>query len=136
MKYVAAMTALGASLVMGGAALAQSDAMSDDPFVPEGYELTGQTRTCLPLRSIDDITPLNEGAWLVTTNSRDAYVSRVNGGCRAATRPFTYLSYSVPGAQLCRGEIVTVMDQGMNSPVGSCSIGTFEELSPLPEDAS
>ena len=103
MKLFAALTALSASLVMTGAALSQSDDTDETPFVPEGYELTGETRSCLS---------------------------------RSAARPFTYISYTVPGAQLCRGEIVRVMDQGTNTVVGSCGIGEFEKLSPLPEDAS
>ena len=136
MKLSAALTALSASLVMTGAALSQSDAMDETPFVPEGYELTGESRSCLSLTRIDTIDTVNESAWLVTTKNRDTYLTRVGRGCRSATRPFTYISYSVPGSQLCRGEIVSVMDQGSNTVVGSCSIGEFEELARLPEDAS
>ena len=136
MKYSAALAALSASLVMTGAALAQSDDMGETPFVPEGYELTGETRSCLSLSRIDSIDTMNESAWLVTTKAREAYVTRVGRGCRSATRPFTYISYTVPGGQLCQGEIVRVLDQGTHSVVGSCGIGEFEELSQLPEDAS
>ena len=136
MKLSAALTALSASLVMTGAALSQSDTMDETPFVPEGYELTGESRSCLSLTRIDTIDTVNESAWLVTTKNRDTYLTRVGRGCRSATRPFTYISYSVPGAQLCQGEIVRVMDQGSNTVVGSCSIGEFEELAQLPEDAS
>lgn len=136
MKFSAALTALSASLVMTGAALSQSDTMDETPFVPEGYELTGESRSCLSLSRIDSIDTVNESAWLVTTKNRDAYVTRVGRGCRSAIRPFTYISYTVPGAQLCQGEIVRVMDQGTNMVSGSCSIGEFEELAPLPEDAS
>lgn len=136
MKLSAALTALSASLVMTGAALSQSDAMDETPFVPEGYELTGESRSCLSLTRIDTIDTVNESAWLVTTKNRDTYLTRVGRGCRSATRPFTYISYSVPGSQLCRGEIVSVMDQGSNTVVGSCSIGEFEELAQRPEDAS
>ena len=136
MKYSAVLSAFTAAIALCGAASAQSDDAAAEGFVPEGYALTGESRPCLPLRSIDDITPLNEDAWLVTTISRDAYVTYMNGSCQAALRPFTYLSYSVSGAQLCRGEIITVMDQGLNTSVGSCSIGEFQELSPLPDDAS
>ena len=136
MKYIAAITALGASLVMGACATAQPAAGEDAPFVPEGYELTGESRTCLSVRNIDDIDTSNEEAWIVTTNSRDTYLTRVSGGCQAASSSFTYISYNAHGGQLCRGEIVRVIDQGADTTVGSCGIGEFEELSPLPEDAS
>ncbi|WP_421859465.1 hypothetical protein [Oceanicaulis sp.] len=136
MNLFAALTALSASLVMTGAALSQSEDTDEAPFVPEGYELTGETRSCLSLTRIDSIDTVDESAWLVTMRNRDAYVTRVGRGCRSATRAFTYISYSVPGTQLCQGEIVRVMDQGTNTVVGSCGIGEFEKLSPLPEDAS
>ncbi|WP_306017006.1 hypothetical protein [Oceanicaulis sp. MMSF_3324] len=131
MKY-AAIGALGASLVMGACATAQSE----DMFMPEGYELTGESRTCLSLRSIDQIDTASETAWVVTTTTRDTYLTRVSRGCSAATRPFNYISYNVTGSQLCRGEIVRVIDRNTNSTVGSCGIGEFEELTPSPTDAS
>ena len=136
MKYMAAITALSASLVMGACATAQSNENEDAAFIPEGYELTGESRTCLSLRTVDDIDTSHENAWIVTMVNRDKYLTRVSNGCSSATSPFTYISYQVSGAQLCRGEIVRVIDQGTQSTVGSCSIGEFEELSPLPEEAS
>lgn len=136
MKIMAAVSALTASLVIGACATAQSAQDDDASYIPEGYELTGESRTCLSLRSVDDIDTSHENAWIVTMANRQAYLTRVGNGCSSATSPFTYISYEVSGSQLCRGEIVRVVDQGSNSTVGSCGIGEFEELSPLPEDAS
>ncbi|WP_440959480.1 hypothetical protein ACFELO_05050 [Oceanicaulis sp. LC35] len=136
MKSMIAMTALGASMMLGGVALAQSDDSAQSVFIPEGYELTGESRTCLSTRVIDDIDTSHENAWIVTMTNRDKFLTRVSNGCSAATSPFTYISYQVSGSQLCRGEIVRVIDQGTHSAAGSCGIGEFEELGRLPEDAS
>ena len=136
MKYVAAITAMGASLVLGACATAQSSEGEETAFIPEGYELTGESRTCLSLRAIDDIDTSQENAWVVSMTNREKYLTRVSNGCSAASSSFTYISYQVSGTQLCQGEIVRVIDQGTDSTVGSCGIGEFEELSPLPEDAS
>lgn len=136
MKIMAAISALTASLVMGACATAQSGQDEEAAYIPDGYELTGESRTCLSLRTVDDIDTSHENAWIVTMVNRQTYLTRVGNGCSSATSPFTYISYQVSGSQLCRGEIVRVIDQGTHSTVGSCSIGEFEELSPLPEDAS
>jgi len=136
MKYASAITALGASLVVAACATAQTDQGEGATFVPEGYQLTGEARNCLSLQAIDDIDTVSDEAWIVTTRSRDTYLTRVGRGCRSASQNFTYITYDVHGSQLCRGEIVRVIDQGTNSTIGSCAIGEFEELSPLPEDAS
>jgi len=117
----------------GGMALAQSDQANETPFTPEGYELTGESRNCVSARSVDTIDPINEQAWLITMRNRDVYLSRPNGACRAATSNFTYLQYNVHGSQICRGEIVRVMDRSTDTVSGSCSFGAFEELSAISE---
>jgi len=116
-----------AACSISAAAWAQ-DAETDTPFIPEGYELTGETRSCLSARRIDKIDPVDRNAWLVTMRSGPDYVTRVSSGCRSATSNFTYLSYQLRGSQLCRGEIIRVVDRGSNMLAGSCGLGEFEEL--------
>ena len=135
MKY-AAIAALTASLALGACATAQPENGAEEAYMPEGYALTGESRTCLSLRTIDEIDTVSDTAWVVTTNTRETFLTRVGRGCGSATRPFTYISYNVTGSQLCQSDIVRVIDQNTQSTVGSCGIGAFEELSPLPEDAS
>lgn len=111
--------------------LALADEPGDEAFVPEGYALTGEVRQCLSARRVDSMDPLNEHAWLVTLRGGETYVNRLNGACRAALRNFTYMQYDLHGGQLCRGEIVRIMDQGSNMISGSCGLGSFEELRPI-----
>lgn len=120
-----------ASALGFASAVALADEPGDETFVPEGYELTGETRQCLTARRVDAMDPINEDAWLITLRNGGVYVNQLNGTCRAALRNFTYFQYDLHGGQLCRGEIVRIMDQGSNTVRGSCSLGSFEELRPI-----
>ncbi len=95
-----------------------------------GFERSGETRTCLPINRIEQITPVDDNNWLITTRSRDTYLNTVSRGCRNADSSFTYLQYRSTG-QLCRGDIVQVMGSATRLPEGSCSIGVHERLTPV-----
>ncbi|MGJ3232659.1 MAG: hypothetical protein ACFE0P_12780 [Oceanicaulis sp.] len=96
-----------------------------------GFEATGEAMACLNTRRIDQIDPLDERHWLVTTTNGEAYLNRVGPGCNSADRAFTYLAYDTPTGQLCRGEIVRVIDSGSNIAAGSCGLGEYERLIPV-----
>lgn len=122
---------LAATLMLAaglGLAQAQDPSESGDLYVPEGYELTGESRQCLSARRVDSVTPLTEEAWLVRVGPGQAYLTRISGVCPAAMRSFTYLQYEVHGGQICRGEIVTVKDRDTHMFAGSCSFGRFEQM--------
>ncbi|MCR9128708.1 MAG: DUF6491 family protein [Alphaproteobacteria bacterium] len=106
-----------------GARAAEADAVLAD------YRPTGATRSCLSLRSIDDIEPLDETRWLITLNNGDAYLNEVSRGCRQATSDFTYLQYETPTGSLCANEIVRVIDRsGGGISAGACGLGRHQEL--------
>jgi len=97
-----------------------------------GFERSGETVSCLSTTRIDDIDPIDETHWLVTLRSGDTYLNTVSRGCSRAGSSFTYLQYRTTGSRLCRGEIVRVIDDsssGISS--GSCSLGVYEELTPI-----
>jgi hypothetical protein len=96
-----------------------------------GFERSGETRSCLSVRLIDEIKPVDDTHWLVTTRGRETYLNTVSRGCRNADSSFTYLQYSTPTSSLCRGEIVRVVDSSSRFTQGSCSIGDFEILTPV-----
>ncbi len=95
------------------------------------FERSGETISCLPTRRIDNINPIDEQNWLVTTRNGETYLNTVSRGCFNADRPFTFLSYRVTGGRLCRGEIIRVMDTASRMARGSCSLGDYEELIPI-----
>ena len=94
----------------------------EQEFTLEGYSRTGETQSCLSLRQIDQIDPVDDTHWIFETRTGDKYL---NG---------TYIHYETTGASLCRNDIVEVRDRGTNDLVGSCSLGDYEELSPIEED--
>lgn len=134
-------TCLTAAAVLAGLAAAgcatQAAAEREDARAAEAdavladYRATGETRSCLSLRSIDDIEPLDETRWLITMNNGDAYLNEVSRGCRQAASDFTYLQYSTPTGSLCSSEIVRVVDRGGDTVVGSCSLGQHQTLEPI-----
>ena len=55
----------------------------------------------------------------------------MGGGCSRADSPFTYLSYEVHGSQLCKGDLVRVMDQGSSIAGPGCGLGEYERLTEI-----
>ena len=94
------------------------------------YTPTGETLSCLNTRRIDRIEPLDERHWLIETTGGDTYLNVVSNGCNGADSDFTYLSYEIPTGQLCRGEIVRVLDRGSDIVSGSCGLGEYQALAP------
>jgi hypothetical protein len=127
--------ALALATGMAATACATQAGETDDASALEEalaqFERSGETISCLPTHRIDNIDPIDEQNWLVTTRAGETYLNTVSRGCFNADRPFTYLSYSVPGGQLCRGEIVRVIDSSSRMARGSCGLGDYEELIPI-----
>lgn len=96
-----------------------------------GFERTGETSTCLNTRRIDTIEPLDDRHWLVEMLNGETYLNVVGRGCFGAASSFTYLAYETPTGQLCRGEIVRVVDNGAAGSRGSCGLGDYERLTPI-----
>lgn len=124
----------------GLAALTLQACAPGEPMEPEmsmaaaerlaSYDLTGETTTCLSARRIDEITPLDERHFLVEMVNGEMYLNVVSRGCFGADGNFTYLQYEIPTGQLCRGEIVRVIDNGSNTTRGSCGLGEYQLLTP------
>ena len=123
--------ALASSMTLTACASAQE---VEQEFTLEGYSRTGETQSCLSLRQIDQIDPVDDTHWIFETRTGDKYLNEVSRGCRRADGLGTYIHYETTGASLCRNDIVEVRDRGTNDLVGSCSLGDYEELSPIEED--
>ncbi|MEM6413863.1 MAG: hypothetical protein AAF720_04330 [Pseudomonadota bacterium] len=99
----------------------------------EKYELTGEKRQCLPLTTVREIVPITETKFLVRANAKQYYLNEVNGRCAGATAIGTFLTYRLSINQLCRLEIVQVIDQTAGGIRGACSLGDFQTLKPKDE---
>ena len=100
-----------------------------DPVLAAGFERTGDVRSCITRRSIDEVETDDDTLWFIEMRNGTHFVSEVGRGCRRAGDNFTTLIYYVNGFQLCRGDFVRVMDSSLNFSMGGCSMGKFERLS-------
>ena len=134
MKTPIIITALAAIGMAASAASAQSErqarqiAAADERLAE--FTVTGETDTCLSLRQVERVRPLDDTRFLIETRGGDSYLSEIRGRCSGAADNFTYLQYRTSGSQLCRGEIVQVLDQSTRMLRGSCSLGEFQRLDP------
>ncbi len=99
------------------------------------FDQTGDYQTCLGLRQINQIKALDEHNFLVRVGLNQYYLNRVSGRCTGASSTFNRLQYTTSISQLCRNEIVSVIDNTTGFVSGSCSLGDFERLEKKPDDA-
>ena len=109
------------------------DPTEDAAEVLDGFVRTGEMRRCLGLRQIREIRPLDDHYFLVRVGVADFYLNQVRGRCRGAARGSNRIQYTTSLAQLCRNELINVVDNLSNIFVGSCSLGSFERLEKKPE---
>ena len=123
------------TLALASVSPAIADAVTEEEAGLEaalaGYERTGETLTCLSTRSIRSIDPVDEVHWFVETRAGKVYLNTVRGGCNDADSPFTALQYSLTSSQLCRGEIIRVIDTSSGFQQGACVLGEYEALTPV-----
>ena len=122
--------AVGALIALSPAgSMVAAEEMSDEAAQKlERFEQTGETRSCLGLRRISQITPLDDHLFLVRVGANEYYLNEVNGRCSGASRSFNRLQYKTSIGQLCRNEIIRVVDNSSGISVGSCGLGSFERL--------
>ncbi len=99
------------------------------------YERTGEMTTCLNIGRIDSIKALDERHFLVRTGVNSYYLNEPSAGCNGAGRSNQRIQYVLGNSQLCRNQIVTVVDNTSGIISGSCGLGSFERLEQKPADA-
>jgi len=106
----------------------------------DSFELTGDTRTCVPTRRIRSIKALSDDLLLVRVNSNDYYLNTPTSSCEDATKSSTALRYQIDGVpNLCTGETVNVISNRSGTAglvLGGCALGDFQELERKPIDAA
>lgn len=92
------------------------------------YERTGEVTSCMNVRQIASIEAVDEKTLLIRSGVNDYYVSDIKGRCSGATSTFNRFEYTTSTAQLCRNEIITIVDNTTGFLTGSCGMGSFEKL--------
>lgn len=124
----------GAVLLIAGPALAQEPTERAAERLAQ-YEATGETRTCISTSRIGSMIALDDNHFLVEMRGGEVLLNRVRGRCNQAASAFTRMEYRVTGSQLCRGDIINIVDNSSGLWSGSCSLGDFEVLVPVNNDA-
>lgn len=92
------------------------------------YDRTGDVERCLNVSSISHITPIDEKHLLVRVGAGKFYLNEVAGACKDAEWSGNRLQYKVTGSQLCKNDIIHVVDNSGGFFVSSCSLNDFERL--------
>jgi len=83
--------------------------------------------SCLPHYYANDMRIIDENTVVFRNGSSRAYVAHLNGGCSGLGNGYTTLVTRQFGtADLCTGQIATVVDPATRSMVGSCSFESFQ----------
>lgn len=98
------------------------------------FSRTGEFERCLNIRRISSITALDDFHFLVRVGAGNYYLNALDHRCSGASRLGNRLQYNVNGGQLCRLQIITVVDNLSGIPGGACGLSDFERLERLPDD--
>lgn len=96
-----------------------------------GYKLTGETKNCVSTTRIGSTKVIDDQNIIFEIRGGDVYLNRLRGRCSGLNISKGF-GYKLRSSQLCRGELITVLEMGgMGS---TCSLGSFEELEELGEE--
>ena len=98
------------------------------------FEKTGTVETCLSSSRVEQITPLDEVHFLVRLGVNKYYLSVARSNCNNVDSAFTRIQYEIRGGQICRNQLITVIDSANSIPQGTCLLGAFEELKKIEEE--
>lgn len=130
-KRTTGVVLIGAGFLLGACATTATERV-DQRVLDKlaGFKETGETETCISVPRLKSIDPATESKFLVETGFNDYWLVNTNGRCSGSTRPQNRLQYSTSISQLCRGQIIKIIDNQSGLIAGSCSIGTFKKLEP------
>jgi hypothetical protein len=114
-------------LLVGGMAFA--DRRHEDKL--EKYVATGEMKTCLSTTRISRTDVVDDTAILFEMRNKDVYLNRLRSTCHGLRMQGAF-GYKLSSNRLCKGEIITVLDQ--NHMGASCSLGKFELLKEVEDE--
>jgi hypothetical protein len=90
-----------------------------------GYRPAGPPLSCVNLRQLHGNRSAGEGAIVFRASGGRLYVNRPAAGC-PQMQFGRHLQFRTTTSQICRGEIVTVVEPSFGGDFGSCVLGDFE----------
>lgn len=128
MKIATTTIAMAAAGYIFAGGLAWAD--GDLPEGLEGYKATGEMETCVSTTRISNTNVIDDDTILFKMRGKKVYLNRLSHSCHGL-RMAGGFSYRISTTQLCKGEIITVLQ-----PIGggaSCALGKFELLDKVEE---
>lgn len=102
--------------------------------IMEKYEATGNTESCVPMRSLRQSIILDNRTIFFESTGRRGYMNHLPNECPGLLREQRF-AYTNSFGSLCRAEIITILDSFGRS-WGSCGLGDFEEYKQKPKAGS
>ena len=131
-KFCTLISSVSIALIAGGAASVASAGDASD--VLASFEKTGEEVTCLRLSRVRDSDPLDDYGILFEERGGAMYLNELEGRCTGLERERRFI-YRTPGAQICKGDIISVVDNFGNFR-GGCSLGSFQKLTEIEKTES
>ena len=121
-------------VILALAALA-AGCMDGEPVAPSAADsarladalngrVAGTPQACVSQRDLSGNRSAGEGAIIFDGLGDTIYVNRPPSGCPILDSGRTLVTRTTSG-QLCRGDIVSVVDASSNTQFGSCGLGDF-----------
>lgn len=96
------------------------------------YQPTGVVKSCIRIRSLGRSSVIDDQTIFFEGRGRKAYFNRLPRKCSRLVAEERF-SYSTTIGQLCKHEIITILDS-MGSAWNSCGLGEFEEWEKIPKE--
>lgn len=125
---------LAAALLAGCATTAGEPVNESAAARLAGLERTGAKQTCLGIPQISQITAVNEKTLLIRSGANNWYVSDLATRCRGVVNAGNRIEYATSLPQLCRNDILRIVDNVGGFLTGSCGMGSFERLAEKPAE--
>ncbi|MFC3052689.1 hypothetical protein [Kordiimonas pumila] len=124
------------AVLITGAAITDDTEMSKSEKrlakLEEDYVPTGKTRRCVSLNRLRDSIIIDDQTIFFRAPGKTAYVNRLPRKCSRLAVEERY-SYSTSIGQLCRFDLITVLDS-FGQSWNRCGLGDFEEWEKKPKD--
>jgi len=99
--------------------------------IEKQYQPTGVMKMCVSLRSLRESQVIDDQTIFFKGPGKYAYINRLPRRCSRLAVEERF-SFATSIAQLCKSEIITVLDS-YGTAWGSCGLGKFEELKKKPK---
>ncbi len=124
-----------AAALLAGCATATGEPVNEGAAARlAGLTRTGEKQTCLSIPQINQITAVNEKTLLIRSGANNWFVSDLATRCRGVVNAGNRIEYTTSLPQLCRNDILRIVDNANGFLTGSCGMGSFERLAEKPAE--